>query len=626
MTFYSLSNNRMMNKKITRNKFIKQVANIGTVAMVAPYSAKLIAGTSGSRSQSFPSAPDEAILKRLSDANDEQTARILQQDGAGRGRAPAHGTAILASSYSFPGSKYYKSPEIPPKLEQMAAALLAAQTPDGTLGGAGNIESPPDTAFVLEPLCAGVTVLMKNDDPALNKAKEEYRKFIVHAGDALTTGGGHTPNHRWAICSALSWINSLFPDRKYVVRVNEWLMDGVYQDSDGHYPERSRNYSEVEDNSMVTIGRLMNKPELFEYVRKNLAMTWYYMEPDGDLIANDSRRQDQGRYKPMPAYYLHYRYMANYDKDPNFAAIAKRIESLDRFKEEILNVHFADILAEPLLQEKLPEANPLETDFEKLFTTSHLLRIRRQDKTMTLYGGADWPILVASGRAHNPDFFSYRNGEAILKAIRMSAGFFSMGFFYSDGLTKNGNEYILHKKLEVPYYQPMSPERRDPDGDYALTPSMNRRFWSKLDFPNRPVSNVKTLDYTVILKEDNGNAELNFKVSGQAGIRTTIELNFEEGGELSGVTKYDPQADENNFYRRYRPQEPQDNYFLEDGVMGQYSYGEKTIQFGPGMGTPRWVGGLEGEQYGHYRGSARTNGMHVYLTGVTPFEHKIRFS
>jgi len=614
--------------KITRQTFIRRCANIGAVAMITPYSTNLIAGATGKRSQSIP-VSDEEILQRLVDANDEQVTRLLQEENPGRGRGPAHGTAILASAYLYPDSKYYKSPEIPPKLEQMATALLESQAPDGTIkGGAGNLESPPDMAFVLEPLCTGVTVLMKNDDPALNKSKEDFRKFIVHAGDALTTGGVHTPNHRWAICSALSWINSLYPDQKYVNRVNEWLMDGVYQDSDGHYPERSRNYSEVENYSMIAIARLMNKPELLEYVRKNLTMTWYYMEPDGDLIANDSRRQDQGGYKPMPAYYLHYRYMAIHDKDPNFAAITKHIESLDRFKEEILNRHFADFLAEPLLQNRLPEATPLETNFEKLFETSHLLRIRRQDKTMTFYGGADWPILVASGRAHNPDFFSYRNGEAILKSIRMSATFFSMGFFYSDGLKKQGEEYILHKKLEVPYYQPMTPEHRNPNGDYELTPSMNNRFWSKMDFPNRPVSNIKTLDSTVILKEDNGNAELNFRVTGQEGITVTIELNFEEGGKLSGVTQYEVQADDayNFYFRNSRQQVQQDNYFLEDGVMGQYSYGGKTIKFGPGIGTPRRIGGLEGEQYRHYRGTARTAGMHVYLTCITPFEHKITFS
>jgi len=220
-------------------------------------------------------------------------------------------------------------------------------------------------------------------------------------------------------------------------------------------------------------------------------MTWYYMEPDGDLVTNDSRRQDQGGYKPMPAFYLHYRFMAIYDNDGSFSAIAKCIELLDHFREEILDRAFVNFLAEPLLQNKLPESQLLETDFEKLFETSHLLRIRRQDKTMTFYGGVDLPLIVASGRSFTPNFFSYRKGKAILKYVRMSARFFSMGYFYSDGLTKQGDEYILHKKLEVPYYGPMTPGRRDPDGDYELTPSLNRRFWSKLDLQlSSPVSLV----------------------------------------------------------------------------------------------------------------------------------------
>jgi hypothetical protein len=34
---------------------------------------------------------------------------------------------------------------------------------------------------------------------------------------------------------------------------------------------------------------------------------------------------------------------------------------------------------------------------------------------------------------------------------------------------------------------------------------------------------------------------------------------------------------------------------------------------------------LEGERYSTHFGSLRTDGMHVYITGKTPFQHRLQF-
>ena len=161
-------------------------------------------------------------------------------------------------------------------------------------------------------------------------------RFILKAGEALTTGGVHTPNHRWVISAALAQINHLYPDQRYVSRIDEWLSEGIFIDSDGHYPERSMTYSFVENKSFLTMGDLLNRPSLFEPVRKNLEMTYYYMEPGGDLVTTDSRRQDQYMSKNIVSWYLLYRYMAIRDNNGQFAAIARLIESHKEFDEVIL--------------------------------------------------------------------------------------------------------------------------------------------------------------------------------------------------------------------------------------------------------------------------------------------------
>ena len=127
-------------------------------------------------------------------------------------------------------------------------------------------------------------------------------------------------------------------------------------------------------------------------------------------------------------------------------------------------------------------------------------------------------------------------------------------------------------------------------------------------FEKRPVSNVKTLQTTVAFQQTNGVDEPTFKITGQAGVNITIELCFLKGGKLSGVT---PAGDE--------------NYFLEYGT-GKYEMKGDAITFGPGKLTHELIEGLEGERYGTHFESLRTAGMHVYPTGITPFEHTLMVS
>ena len=590
--------------KISRADFLENSFKLGALAVVSQVSVPLNKAWGGAWNNGII---DEALLKSMSAANDTYVASLVKSNKPGSGRRLGHDFSCLAAAYTYAGSKYYYDASLIPLLDINLDVLIKDQAEDGTLNF-GNLESPPDTAFLIELLTAGAILLAKNNPPAIAQVNNKAKKFILKAGDALTVGGVHTPNHRFVICAALARINTLYPNKKYINRIDDWLGEGVFNDADGHFPERSQNYAEVEDNSLITLARLLNRPELLEPVRRNLDMTYYYMEPNGDLVVNDSRRQDQWSGKRMTAFYNHYRYMANRDKSAKYAGIAKLIETMEDFENDVIKTHFYHFLEDPLYQQQMPAPAPPLINFEKLFATTSLLRIRRDKISATLFGGPDLPIIVASGRSSSPNFFSYRKGNAILKYMRFSSGFFSSGYFYSDGLKKNGDEYILHRKLDVPYYQPLPKNLRNAKGDYRLSPSIDDRFWNKMDFSNRPVSNVKSLVTKISLVEKNGAGELSFDINGSKDVPITIELCFKEGGKLSGVTAADT-----------------GNNFLESG-MGSYEFGGDTIQFGPGSNAHKSIRNLEGERYHNYFGSLRTEGMHVFITGRTPFRHKLTFS
>ncbi len=596
-------------KKIGRKKFLKQSSIIGAVSL-NPFRITISEGQINTLLSGED--PEKPLMTRLVEANDRQveiliSGKLTSGSAYGGYRNFSANFASLSAAYYCDLSKYHKNPALIRPMEEIMTYLLKVQNPDGTLDS-GNLQSPPDTAFMLEKLCKGANLLEKKQEKALEKVRNDVKIFITKAANTIAEGGVHTPNHRWAISGTLANVNAVYPDKKYVDRILDWLGEGIYIDNDGEYAERSKNYARVNNSAFIETGRLLNMPDLFEPVRKNLRMTYYQMEPNGDLITNNSRRQDQFSIQSIVGSYLFYRFMAIHDNNSEFAAVAKFIEGLKGFEESIINQSLINFMEEPLLLKELPPAAALPVNYVKIFPDSSLVHIRRENTTSTLFGGTDWPFIIASGRSHVPDFFAYRKGNAILRYMRFSTRFFSMGYFRSIGLKTDQGNYILYQKLEAPYYHPLPAEFRNPRGDYKLSPSIDDRFWSKMDFEHRPVT-IKMLETTITLTENNGSNELTFKTTGSDNVAVTIELCFREGGKLTGVI---PANDGEN------------NYFLESGN-AKYESGGDFIEFGPGSAAHKNIRGLEGEKYSTHSGTLRTPGMHVYITGNTPFEHKLRF-
>ena len=608
-------------KNINRNEFLKTSMKAGALVALAQFGSPLMSFAQGGNGEI-----DTEMMKKMIEENDKRVTEILQDSRGASGRGLGQNFGVLAAAFATAGSKYYHDEKLVAPLKKLTDTMLDYQAEDGTMNS-GNLESPPDTAFMMESLSCGIYILQKDNSPVMKEVNAGVKKFTQKVGEALIVGGVHTPNHRFVVSQVLSRLNELYPDKRYIARINDWLGEGVFQDKDGHYPERSQNYAGVENNSMITLGRLLNRPDLLDHAKRNLIMAYYYMDPNGELTVNDSRRQDQWSSKNISSFYMHYRYLAIKLNDGMFSAITRFIETMPGFD---VSGRIYDFLENPTLQQKLPAPTPLPVNFEKLFTTSSLLRIRRNDTTVTLFGGCDLPTIIASGRSNSPNFFAYTKGKAILKYMRLSSSFFSMGYFYSDGLKKEGNKYVLYRKLTAPYYQPLPKDKRNKEGDYKLTPSIDDRFWNKMDFPNRPVSNVKNLESKVTLTENNGAVQLDFEVTGTEGVSVTIELCFNEGGKLTGVTTA-PEARNASPYgdaeygRNAGGTANDPNHFLTSGE-GTYEFGGDTISFGPGTGSVRAVRGLEGERYSTHFGSLRTKGIHVFLTGNTPFKHTMKFS
>ena len=555
-------------------------------------------------------AVDEAFMTQLLEANEVSVANYLQRIGSLPNRQYyrnlSGGFAVVVAGYCHPKSSNFRSEKLLPALQQTIDKLLELQYSNGTLDSGGNRKSPPDTAFLLEPLCCAANILRSHKDfEELSGLKKELDTFLLHAGEGIRTGGIHTPNHRWVVCSVLAQLYDLFKDKKYLVRIDEWLAEGIYINQDGQFPERSRNYSVVENTAFIHLGDILNRPELLDPVRKNLDSTFYYMEQNGELVALDSRRQD--KYKPITItrFYRLYRYMAIRENNRFFAAVARKIEAMPDFDRLVLSGGLPYFMESSMISRKLPQSKKLPVQYTRYIKGSDLVRIKRDKITVSIFGGTDKPLIVGSGRATNPTFFTFRKGDAILEYARLSSSFFNMGYFRSDGVRVEGDQYLLSEKKEAYYYHPLPASERNQEGDYKLSESQDGRFWSKMNFDARPKD---TLQFNSVIRitEDNGVFNIDLEITGVENVEVTLELCFREGGRLEGVTKG----------------RNDDDFFLKDAY-ASYTLGGDTISVGPGKYQHNNVSRLDGEVYSTHFGSIKGKGMHLYITGLVPFQHSI---
>jgi hypothetical protein len=543
----------------------------------------------------------DPIVAELIAANDERVRGLLpkQERRSGRrwhGSIPddfdihsiggtAQFIAALVCACRSPASAFHESSELADALDRAGGYLLRAQHDDGTIDLIStNFHSPPDTAFVLEPVTAAAAILRRTPWTSLRAFGDQLDAFIVKAGEALATGGVHTPNHRWVVAAALARVNALHPDRRYVTRIDQWLAETIDIDPDGQFTEKSTSvYSPVVDRALLTIASRLDRPALRDPVRKNLEMTLYYVHPDGEVVTEASRRQDRYQRGSMGRYYYSYRALALLDGSGRFAAMARQIEQTARRQ---LVSDLAAFLEEPELQRPLPASQPLPTDYAKVFGYSKLARIRRETISATVL-------------ADNSTVLSLRKGAAALEAVRVASAFFGKGQFVGEALEVSGNRYRLRQQLQGPYFQPLSAERIAAGDHVRMAPNGTLANDSRA---LRAQSNVQRLESVVDVVETDGHVTVTITVGGTDGVPVAVELAFRHGGRFEGVEAVTGVSDA---------------YLLPAGT-GRYIAGDDAIEFGPGRAEHTWT---------QLRGALpKWDGQSVYLTGFTPFATTLTLS
>jgi len=479
---------------------------------------------------------------------------------------------------SCPESSFYQSGDILKEVEAAAKAMLQFQHSDGTIDLlATNFHSTPDTAFVLENIIPAYKFLKQSNTKGSENTLELLQKFLKNAGEGLIVGGIHTPNHRWVVSAALTKLNELFPDKRYIARIDQWLAEHIDLDPDGQYTEKSTNsYSPIVNRSLIIMAKGLKKPELLEPVFKNLEMTLYYVHPNGEVVTEASNRQDKGTIGNMSKYYYCYRFMALQNNNGEMAAMARQIEKTST-KEQLAG-YLDYFLEDPTLWKELPANKPLPINYAKNFPYSGVVRIRR----------GNWDSTFLS---NNTSWLTFHKGNAVLQAMRVASSFFGKGQFQSEKIEQKGDSWILRKTLEGPYYQPLDKDKISPDGDLDKMPRTLRKQ-----------SEIQKLETIVKIKEANNGLEIEINMSGTEGVPVCLEVIFRAGGTFLGVTK----------------STKNDNAYLFSEQKGSYTVGNDSINFSSGKVEHKNI---------QLRGALPAmDAPTVYLTGFTPFQHILKLS
>lgn len=570
--------------------------------------------TSALRSQLLREARERLVLL-LNDPATVEAERARGHRGLMAMVKVAVVNALLSSELSLDGAddgEGYLSASTPfPEADAKAAAsgwlteLEELQAETGLFSSGDNLASPPDSAFTITDV-ALVVHLLREGEPWFPELATRLESLLGRALPALTTGGIHTPNHRWEISGALARSGWLLGDDAALDRAREWLTEGVDVDADGIYSERSPNYSaHVSNPSLLTLADVLGRHDLLEIVHLNLHAQLDLTSPQGDLETTYSRRQDQksgpfplGPYLPQFARFA-----------PTCQRCAGAVPRVARAPHRDAVETLTQALLVPAVADALEAAALVAEDVaftegsgQRWFSGIRLLRRWNGRDWASVYGGSDVPAAgrIASGLACNPTFLRFVLAGVEISSVRLSRDFFGLGPFRAAraSFEEGSSAVVLNEELAAGYYQPLPADLRRADGAYDL--EFEGRFAASMAFRHREVD-LLHLNTEVVVEVSDEAVQLAITTSGPVASHA-LELALPADAVVSGAVD----LGDGRFHLE-----------VGDAVV---TSGGRALRIGPGTGRGDRLPAEyhPGEAYTFLSGTDAVGGKRLYLTWASP--------
>jgi hypothetical protein len=497
--------------------------------------------------------------------------------------------AAAVAVYVNAKSGYYHKKELYDAIDLALDFVGRMQREDGSFDYPScNFKSAADTSFCFKRLIAAYRLLVRYDDGTkeMELLREKYRALMHRALHAILTGGFHTPNHRWGIAAALMQGAGLFSEETEFAgalraRADQYLAEGIDGDEDGEYAERSTgNYNAVVNNAMMAMYQESGDDRFLGYVRRNLQMMLYYIDPDDTIFTQNSTRQDQGKQDYPEKYFYQYLYLCSIEKNEVFDRAAHKIirDNMERGDLAPDCLHIV-MNHEEMMNHQFTGYGFLDT-YRKYFRHSGVLRVKTPSYGYTVINGKS--------------AFLYFKRGSMMVSVKLGESYCDIRNFIPQSIEVDEEKKtsVLTATANGWYYLPF----KEPQGTSD---------WWKMDQTKREKLISSTVKTTVAVKEQENGLELTIKTEGLDGLPMRLETCIPAGTVLENE----------NVYLKAGAGE---GMILRKGTL-DLTEDLTTLQIGPGFG--------EHEFQGHYSGEeVNAAGYTVYCNAYTPFEKKFDIS
>ncbi len=420
---------------------------------------------------------------------------------------------LCCALYGCAESVYYRSGELLSRIVSSCEMLQRIAHRDGTVDSlVTNFYMPP--SFELQDICRAYDNLQKysNGAPAENKALASVESTVSLFAQGCLNGGFHTPNHRWVECAALLMSYKILKLPPLLEKAERYLSEGIDCDEYGEFTERSVGcYNATNVNSLMVMAEAGGYDGLYAHVRKNLDLTFDYLDADGTLFTKNSRRQDRDddAFYPAHCWYFLYLWAGWLFKNDRYLKFAYMM--------------FSDSVSRGLgapsalwLYQRMPELKTLDLSkidlripdtYHAYYPNSNIVRVRKRDFSYTLM-------------ANNPDFMFVKFGRSLL-SVRMCASFFAVAQFKPQKLMKTENGYRMEFTGHGEYRGLLPSPTVSPD-------------WYQMDHASRSVVHPCDLDFSVDFADISDGVKLKIHVSNTPRVPFKLEIIIPAGSRVEG--------------------------------------------------------------------------------------------
>ncbi|HOP11122.1 MAG TPA: hypothetical protein PK629_06505 [Oscillospiraceae bacterium] len=414
----------------------------------------------------------------------------------------------LICTYCCKESKYYKNPEVLERINAGCDFILRSTNPDCTINVLISDFHAPAT-FDLLNIVRAYRIFLKYADQTEAEKETACRVLIVithHAKGMLVTGF-RTPNHRWMEAAALLMTYNILGWPELKAKADKYLAEGIDIDEYGEFTERSAGmYNAVNDNALLTIAEEGKHPEIYEYVERNMDLLFNYIECDGSIFTQNSRRKDKGegsasgKFFPGHPYYFLYLWAGHTLKNKKYLKFAEEI-----FNDSVDNNRGAPnamwvYLLNPELIEWDSEKDLKGIEIPKTYSAFYpLSNIYRRSKEYFSY----------SIIANNPNFLFVKCGDLNIY-VRACASFFAIAQFVPTEVVKTDEGYRMEITAVDDYMLPFETPPATSD-------------WFAMDHSIRKKVCVCTLKITIDFIELENGLKLRVKTEGTEKVPFKLE-------------------------------------------------------------------------------------------------------